>query len=704
CVGNGQLQAAVTYYADTDADGFGNLASTTSVCETSAPAGFAANSTDCDDASNAVFPGAIERCADLAVDNDCDGSVAEDEAADRSTYYGDADNDGAGDAAVTALACSAPAGFVANSNDGCPANGDLTAPATWYADADGDGAGDPAVSQTACAQPSGFVPTAGDGCPADGAKTAPGACGCGVADTDGDADGVADCNDNCPAIANADQRDCNSNGTGDVCELAAGTAEDCNANGFLDGCDLASGASTDLDASGRPDDCEFVVGGSGYGSIQAAIDDAPNGVVIKVAPGVHAPFTAVQRGMTIQSIGGSAVTFIDGAGQSRPIELVGRVAERFVVRGFTVRNGRAAEGAGARIENSDPVFDACVFADNIATDRGGAVHAVDSAADFAATSFLRNAAANGGAISSVNSATLRGTLTISSGLFRDNIATADGGAISNAARLFLLECTLEVNTAGGSGGGVRQLGTGEVTLFTSRFCRNEPDNIGGPFTAIGDNILSQDCNANGVCDADEIANGEVLDCNANGYPDSCDLSEGTAADCNTNGIPDSCDISAGTSTDVDANGVPDECKPDCNGNDIPDAFEIATGATPDCNTNGIPDSCDIAANAGLDCNANGSLDSCELASGTARDCNSNGVIDSCDIAAGAADADADGRIDRCEFDYGDFNLNGVVNGQDLAIMLSNWGLETPLGDVNRDGVVNAADLAGLLSWWGIPLP
>jgi len=80
------------------------------------------------------------------------------------------------------------------------------------------------------------------------------------------------------------------------------------------------------------------------------------------------------------------------------------------------------------------------------------------------------------------------------------------------------------------------------------------------------------------------------------------------------------------------------------------------------------------------------------------------VIDSCDIAGGAADSDADGRLDRCEFNYGDFNLNGTVNGQDLAILLNNWGLATGLGDANADGEINGQDLAILLSWWGVPLP
>ncbi len=39
-----------TYYADADGDGFGNLNSTTKVCSSTPPAGFVANSTDCDDA------------------------------------------------------------------------------------------------------------------------------------------------------------------------------------------------------------------------------------------------------------------------------------------------------------------------------------------------------------------------------------------------------------------------------------------------------------------------------------------------------------------------------------------------------------------------------------------------------------------------------------------------------------------------------
>jgi hypothetical protein len=52
---------------------------------------------------------------------------------------------------------------------------------------------------------------------------------------------------------------------------------------------------------------------------------------------------------------------------------------------------------------------------------------------------------------------------------------------------------------------------------------------------------------------------------------------------------------------------------------------------------------------------------------------------------------------------GDLNNDGIVNGIDLAIILSTWG---PCGsgaciaDINQDGLVNGVDLAVVLSNWG----
>ncbi len=48
----------------------------------------------------------------------------------------------------------------------------------------------------------------------------------------------------------------------------------------------------------------------------------------------------------------------------------------------------------------------------------------------------------------------------------------------------------------------------------------------------------------------------------------------------------------------------------------------------------------------------------------------------------------------------DINGDGLVNGADLATLLSLWGSSSPEGDLTNDGVVNGADLAVLLANWG----
>jgi hypothetical protein len=75
------------------------------------------------------------------------------------------------------------------------------------ADASLDAAGDDAAADAGSDGSAGLDAGCGDGegahdcCPDDSTKTAPGVCGCGAADTDGDADGTADCVDGCPGDA-----------------------------------------------------------------------------------------------------------------------------------------------------------------------------------------------------------------------------------------------------------------------------------------------------------------------------------------------------------------------------------------------------------------------------------------------------------------------------------------------------------------------
>lgn len=117
-----------------------------------------------------------------------------------------------------------------------------------------------------------------DACPSDPNKSEPGACGCGIPDTDGDGDTLADCVDNCPGVPNFTQDDtdgdlvgdacdncltlpnpaqgdCDGDLLGDACEIANGEP-DCNGNDVPDGCDVASGASPDVNSNQVPDECE----------------------------------------------------------------------------------------------------------------------------------------------------------------------------------------------------------------------------------------------------------------------------------------------------------------------------------------------------------------------------------------------------------------------------------------------------------------
>ncbi len=62
-----------TFYADLDADGFGNPNSTVLSCEE--PEGYVSNASDCNDNDANIRPGATEVCD--GVDNDCDGIIDE---------------------------------------------------------------------------------------------------------------------------------------------------------------------------------------------------------------------------------------------------------------------------------------------------------------------------------------------------------------------------------------------------------------------------------------------------------------------------------------------------------------------------------------------------------------------------------------------------------------------------------------------------
>ena len=121
---NGQLneQNATTctnYYADADADGYGEESDIGCWCDVSGSYTILTTANpddDCDDDLPAVYPGAPELCA-TAYDDDCDSTTNETSAADALTWYDDDDGDDYGDPADSTPACTQPNGYVADNTD-----------------------------------------------------------------------------------------------------------------------------------------------------------------------------------------------------------------------------------------------------------------------------------------------------------------------------------------------------------------------------------------------------------------------------------------------------------------------------------------------------------------------------------------------------------------------------------------------------------
>jgi hypothetical protein len=204
---------AVTFFADSDGDGYGDTANTVATCE--APSGYVEDSTDCDDQAFGSNPGADEVCDE--VDNNCDGTVDEDTAVDALTWYVDGDADGFGDgAAAIATACSQPSGYAATGDDcddavastypgadeycngadddcdGVTDEDDAVDAAAWYDDTDGDGYGDPAQNPvTACAASGDYTADNADDCNDSDAAVNPAATELWNG-TDDDCDGATD--------------------------------------------------------------------------------------------------------------------------------------------------------------------------------------------------------------------------------------------------------------------------------------------------------------------------------------------------------------------------------------------------------------------------------------------------------------------------------------------------------------------------------
>ncbi|MES2642266.1 MAG: MopE-related protein [Myxococcota bacterium] len=292
-----------SWYADADADTYGDPADSTAACD--APAGHVANDADCDDTDAAVSPAATELCDASDVDEDCDGLADDDDTgvSGATTWYRDADADTYGNPVVTTATCDLPTGYVTNDDDcddttntvspaateqcdasdvdeDCDgladdADASATGESTWYRDADADTYGNPAVTTSTCDMPTGYV-TNDDDCDDSTNAVSPADTEvCDAANVDEDCDGLADDADASATGASTWYRDADADTYGNpavttsTCDMPTGYVtndDDCNdttnavSPADTEVCDITN---VDEDCDGLADDADTAATGKG---------------------------------------------------------------------------------------------------------------------------------------------------------------------------------------------------------------------------------------------------------------------------------------------------------------------------------------------------------------------------------------------------------------------------------------------------------
>ncbi|MDX1994025.1 MAG: choice-of-anchor Q domain-containing protein [bacterium] len=195
-----------------------------------------------------------------------------------------------------------------------------------------------------------------------------------------------------------------------------------------------------------------------YATVGAAAACAKDGDTLDIAAGVYTENLILQRDLTLQGAD-AATTILDGGAVGRVLTLRGGI--EVTLRGLTLRNGRAENGAGLFTLESTAILIDSVMTGNVATGRGGAIYSEAGTIMLTRSMITDNAAGSGGAI-----ATDAGSITVNDSLIARNSAASGGGLFTASGTVKLSNTTLSGNTASDGGGLYTDSGTTSLNSVT----------------------------------------------------------------------------------------------------------------------------------------------------------------------------------------------------------------------------------------------
>ena len=216
--------------------------------------------------------------------------------------------------------------------------------------------------------------------------------------------------------------------------------------------------------------CDDTDGVPFYCTIQAAVDDAADGVTIQIAAGVYTSSASrvvnVPSGLDLVFHGaGMGVTIVDGQDARGGFNVDSATV---TIEDLTVRNGSGAfSGAGITISDAgNSALNDVKIMDSASSSSGGAIYISPfggATVTLTGVEVTGNTALVGGGLDVSGN----GTVAIISSSFADNTTTSDGGAIyvdSTGIALEITRTSFTDNESGNNGGAIFFSGQGSSTL------------------------------------------------------------------------------------------------------------------------------------------------------------------------------------------------------------------------------------------------